>query len=121
MNHSHFSGWEGPCVEIGPTACMWPSVHGGDPSITNADGSIAGGPDEHLAGFTIAFDVPWQSEGRVEGYVSVDAEHFPGRPNWTMSGSLEGGDLTLTPSVLMTIPPQPSIHGFVTDGKWVPA
>ena len=42
----------------------------------------------------------------------------PSENGWTHSGSLEGGDLTLNPSVLCT---GHNNHGFVRDGKWVPA
>jgi len=144
------------CVEISANVCLTPTVHGGDPNVVGPDGAIAGGPDQHVAGFLICHDrvrderepakrtMPdgtpcWcvsdeaPHEGwihapvceslrawmdlRCVGSVNVDP-HFAGeRPIWTMSGSLEGGDLTLSPSVLCS----DGFHGFVRDGKWVSA
>jgi hypothetical protein len=111
------------CTEAGPTVCLRPTMHGGNSGITeSATGEIAGGPDEHLYGFIVAYDWP-DSDYRLEGAVSVD-EHAPVR--WTMLGSLEGGDLTLKPSIQAYDSRDPSsrkptIHGYVTNGKWVPA
>lgn len=123
MKHRH-APWQGKdrCTEVGPTVCLRPTVHGGDPDVTNADGSIAGGPDQHLAGFIVAYDWP-DSEYRLEGAVTVDP-HLGDR--WTMTGSLEGGDLTLAPSIQAYDSRDPSnrkptIHGFVQNGQWVPA
>ena len=60
---------------------------------------------------------------RCEGFVRVHAEE--GRPVWSMTGSLNGGDLTLSPSILCrlgNVTNEPcGFHGFVRDGKWVPA
>lgn len=85
------------------------------------------GDDEHLAGFFFCHDVAGDDGGmtmkgqRCIGGVNVDP-HFDGeRPRWEISGSLEGGDLTLSPSIrCMNHDPQPNAHGFVRDGKWVP-
>lgn len=111
----HVHGWHDPaCVPTGPTTCLYPTVHGGDPDVTNDDGAIAGGPVEHLAGFIFAHDVE-PGKPRCEGGVKVD-EHFE-RPRWSMTGTLEGGDLTLSPSILCA----DGFHGFIRDGRWVPA
>ena len=121
-SHRHRNDREG-CIDVGPTVCLRPTVHGGNPDVTNsADGSIAGGETEHLYGFIVAYDWPG-SDVRLEGAVAVD-EHAPVR--WTMSGSLEGGDLTLHPSIQAYDSRDPSartktIHGHVRNGKWVPA
>jgi hypothetical protein len=106
-DHLHAND-EWKCVEIGPDVCLSPFYHG---------------DDEHLAGFFVSFDLPGDEGSRVPGAVNVDP-HFAGeRPIWTMTGSLDGGDLSLSPSVLMKSPgaPERERHGYVTNGKWVPA
>ena len=124
MNHRHDwpadgedSGADHPrrCIAIGEHHCIRTASHGGDPDVTNADGSIAGGPAEHLAGFIVAHDVA--GDVRCEGFVGVDP-HLGDERSWTMTGSLEGGDLTLAPSVLCR---SCGDHGFVREGKWVSA
>lgn len=120
MTHQH-APYQGAvrCTDVGPNVCLRPTVHGGDPDITNADGTIAGGPTEHLAGFIVGYDWPG-IEYRLEGAVSVDPHLGPAL--WAMSGSLEGGDLTLSPSIqAYDNDRKPTVHGFVRDGKWVPA
>lgn len=126
MTHEH-AAYQGDvrCTDVGPAVCLRPTVHGGDPDVTNADGTIAGGPDEHLAGFIVAYDWP-DSDVRLEGAVNVDPD-IPG-PRWEMTGSLAGGDLTLSPSIQAyryiagDAPRQhATIHGYVREGKWVPA
>jgi hypothetical protein len=114
-------GWEGykpvACTEIDPAVCLRPTSHGGAPHVTNPDGSIAGGTTEHLAGFIVGHDAA-DLPHRCEGALSVDPHFAETSPVWTMTGSLEGGDLTLSPSVLCK---RDQFHGFVRDGKWVPA
>ena len=122
MSHQHPSE---RCVDIGSGVCLRPTVHGGNPDVTDSKtGEIAGGPVEHLYGFIVAYEWPG-SEERLEGAVAVD-EHAPVR--WDMTGSLEGGDLTLSPSIQAyeyvsgdDAHGHPTIHGFVRNGKWVPA
>lgn len=120
--HADYQG-EVRCTDVGPTVCLRPTVHGGDPDITDsATGEIAGGPEEHLYGFIVAYDWPG-SDVRLEGAVCVDPH---GSTTWTMAGSLEGGDLTLTPSIQAydSRDPggrKPTIHGFVRNGAWVAA
>ena len=126
MTHRH-APWHDDlerCTEVGPTVCLRPTVHGGDPDVTNQDGTIAGGEVEHLAGFIVAYDWPG-ADYRLEGAVSVDP-HLGEQATWQMTGTLEGGDLTLTPSIQAYDARDPSariptIHGFVTNGAWVPA
>lgn len=71
-----------------------------------------------LIRFVIAHDVDGQ-ESRCEGSIPVvGATH----PKWDVAGSLAGGDLTLTPSILEPADKYcPGMHGYVTNGKWVPA
>ncbi|MBI5289915.1 MAG: hypothetical protein HY873_13160 [Chloroflexi bacterium] len=114
--HKHL---QGPvrCVEISPEVCLRPTSHGGAEHIRNADGTIAGGSTAHLAGFLLAHEGGHLGDGyRCEGVVNVDP-HLAPKPLWEMTGSLEGGDLTLSPSVLCS----DGFHGFVRNGKWVPA
>lgn len=125
MAHKH-APWQGldRCTEVGPTVCLRPTVHGGDPDVTNADGTIAGGETEHLAGFIVAYDWPGV-EYRLEGAVNVDTD-FPSSARWEMTGTLEDGDLTLSPSIQAYDSRDPgnrtpTIHGWVRDGQWVPA
>lgn len=126
MSHRHAPWHEDleRCTEVGPTVCLRPTVHGGNPDVTNsADGSIAGGPVEHLYGFIVAYDWPG-AEWRLEGAVCVDPDQAGAR--WTMTGSLEGGDLTLAPSIQAydsrdTSARTPTIHGWVRNGIWVTA
>jgi hypothetical protein len=94
-------------------------VHGGYAGIRDKDGGVAGGPTEHLAGFFVAHDTTDLDGYRCEGAVNVDP-HLAKEPggNWTAFGTLEGGDLTLSPSVLCR---RDGFHGFVRDGKWVSA
>lgn len=124
MTHRHPYS-ERNCVEVGPTVCLSPTFHGGNPDVTNSvDGSIAGGPVEHLYGFIVAYDWPG-SDVRLEGAVCVDPDAGAGA-RWEMTGSLEGGDLTLSPSIQAYDSRDPSgrvptIHGYVRNGAWVPA
>lgn len=123
MTHRHAHDRDG-CTEISATVCLRPTVHGGAPHITDVDGAIAGGPVEHVAGFIVAFDCPVDTHDgfRVEGAVNVDPHFEADRPLWAMTGSLEGGDLTITPSIRTRHDySHPAFHGFVTAGAWVPA
>lgn len=121
MSHRHEHHRDSGCTDIGSGVCLRPTVHGGDPDVTGPDGLIAGGPDEHLAGFIVAYDWPGE-DTRLEGAVTVDP-HIEERARWSMTGSLEGGDLTLSPSIQAYHRDghSPTIHGFVQNGKWVPA
>lgn len=98
------------CVEIGPEGgpgvCLQPFFHGN-------------GADDHLAGFFTGFEVEGQDE-RIVGALTVDT-HFAGeRPVWSMTGTLEGGNLTLAPSVELKSPPRVPFHGHIQNGRWVP-
>ena len=115
---SHLHGWpydvdgDKPvtpsCIEIGPEACLRESAY--------QDGTLAGFIEAHAAA---------DMDVRCEGFLTVNlpthvepSEVERARPRWTMTGSLAGGDLTLSPSVLCR---RDGHHGFVRDGKWVPA
>lgn len=105
--HQHRWPYEDParrkCVDIGPDWCIRQTVHG---------------DDDHLAGFIVAHDVP-EGGQRCEGAVTVD-EHFRAeRAVWTIQGSIKDGDLTLSPSIQCTV--HPPAHGYIRQGKWVPA
>jgi hypothetical protein len=117
MSHKHGWPYEDPddqkCTDLGPTVCIRSTIHG---------------DDEHLAGFIIAYE--WEDEPeRLEGAVTVDTcGAFKDSALWEMTGTLEGGDLTLKPSVqaykyVPGRPPRdvPTIHGYVTAGEWVQA
>lgn len=124
MSHLHYTGHpehERPhrCIEIDARHCLEPTVHGGDPDVRDSKtGEVSGGPVEHLAGFIVRHARPGSddSQPRCAAHADVDP-HYP-TPIWSMSGSLEGGDLTLSPSLLCGTCGD---HGFVRDGKWVPA
>lgn len=79
--------------------------------------------DGRLARFIIAHDAKWEQPYRCEGSIPVYRSDGPiaGHPVWTVSGSLAGGDLTLSPSVLDPDQACGGDHGWVRDGKWVPA
>lgn len=113
------------CVAIDPAVCLQP-ISGGGEGISRRlpDGTTEPVP-EYFAGFILAHD----REGfdhRCEGMVHVERQGADD-PAWTMSGSLDGGDLTLSPSVLCTLGSADGatspcgFHGFVRDGKWAPA
>jgi hypothetical protein len=87
------------CTAVGPTVCLTPFGVYGEPAGT-------------LGGFHFAHE---RAEGgpRCEGGVRVRGDSA-----WGMTGTLEGGDLTLTPSILCR---NDGFHGFVTNGQWVPA
>lgn len=125
MAHRHPYRDDAGCIEVGPTVCLRPTVHGGNPDVTeSATGAIAGGELEHLYGFIVAYDWP-DSDVRLEGAVCVDPHGAPGAM-WTMTGSLEGGDLTLAPSIQAfdsrdRTARTKTIHGWVRNGAWVPA
>lgn len=118
MTHKHPTRDDPRCVDVGSTACLSP--------FTNSVG-------DDPAGFIFAHDREG-FDGRCEGAVNVVP--FEGRPVWSMSGTLAGGDLTLSPSILCKAkvpvwhedtgrytlePPECGFHGFVRNGAWVPA
>jgi hypothetical protein len=108
------------CVDIGSGVCVSPTVHGGNPDVTDsATGEISGGPVEHLAGYIVCYEWPGETD-RLRGAITVDP-HFD--RGWSQTGTLEGGDLTITPSIQAYLDDgtTPSIHGWVRDGKWVSA
>lgn len=115
------------CVEIDPHVCLQP-LSGGGEGITNAK---TGEPvPEYFAGFIIGHDRAG-FDVRCEGVVHVARQGATG-PTWSVSGSLEGGDLTLKPSILCMMgsldDPREvgpgsrcGFHGFVRNGRWLPA
>lgn len=109
------------CVEIDEHVCLQP-LSGGGYTSTETGKPVP----EYFAGFIVGHDrdgFPW----RCEGFVAIHPEGK--RPTWTMSGALEGGDLTLSPSILCTMGSlddpasgtRCGFHGWVRNGKWVPA
>ncbi len=112
---SHLHGFtpdpddERNCLEIDPHVCLQPT-------------GVYGQPDDVLAGFLMWHDRDGVV-GRCGGGVAV-RDNGDGRARWQMTGSLEGGDLTLSPSILCRTPfdgRECGFHGFVRDGQWVPA
>jgi hypothetical protein len=105
--HRHgYHPYEGPpyrrakCVDIDPAVCLQP---------------YAGRENASVAGFIVGHDAtdrPVRCDGSLL-VVPVD-----NHPVWSMTGSLEAGDLTLSPSVLCK---RDGFHGFVQNGRWVPA
>lgn len=122
MSHEHASGREN-CVEIAPNVCLQPVDHSNAPTGVVLNTPEADAYGTHLGGFIVGHDRPG-FDVRCEGAVMV-CGHSDGRATWTMTGSLEGGDLTLSPSILCrlgNVSGEPcGFHGFVRDGKWVPA
>jgi len=113
MNHRHV--WDedvpeaAPCVEIAPDVCLTPMV-----------GHPAG-----RQGFWLGHAIP-TGEARCMGAVPTCSA--ADGPVWAEHGTLEGGDLTLSPSVNCIQPTGagrerhgPDFHGWVRDGKWVSA
>jgi Family of unknown function (DUF6527) len=124
--HAHLDPDEpNTCVEIDEHVCLSPTHHSLAPAgivINSPEGEAYG---YHHAGFIVAHDRAG-FDVRCEGFITTDdCERYAGRPRWSMTGSLEGGDLTLSPSILCTlgsVAGQPcGFHGFIRDGKWVPA
>ncbi|HYI66376.1 MAG TPA: hypothetical protein VEW95_05595 [Candidatus Limnocylindrales bacterium] len=123
MSHQHAYRDEVACVEIDEHVCLQP-INGGGEGITS--GKTGEPVPEYLAGFMISHDRDGFPH-RCEGFVRVHPE--ADRSVWTMVGTLEGGDLTLTPSILCTMGSlddpaagtRCGFHGYVRDGKWVPA
>lgn len=63
--------------------------------------------------------VPCACGGFVHFDVPGVAEVFSGRPRWTV---VSWEPLTLTPSILCVVEKGGcGDHGYITDGKWVPA
>ena len=98
--------------------CLAPIIHG-----TETPGQFPMEGPDHLAGFLYHHDRDG-FEYRCGGYVRV-CSCAEARPRWDMTGALEDGTLTLSPSILCTIGraglPECGFHGFVREGKWVPA
>jgi hypothetical protein len=112
---------EAKCVEIDEHVCLQPFDHSNAPAGVVLNTPEADAYGDHLGGFIFGHD----REGfdvRCEGAVHVCGH---GGNSWSMAGSLEGGDLTLSPSILCRLGSSTvaecGFHGFVRDGKWVPA
>lgn len=109
-DHGHV--WDSdayPCTPISEDVCLTPY------SVADPDGPP--GDD----GYWFCHDVPG-SDHRCHGRVALRRED--GGPVWTQTGTLGGGDLTLSPSVLCIYKAAAlshEFHGWVRDGKWVPA
>lgn len=111
MAHQHYqqgSELEG-CTEVGSGVCLreWRNDAG------------------ELIRFVIGHDRPesftmpdgTHPTARCEGSIPVTGAHA-----WSVSGTLAGGDLTLSPSILEPADHFcPGQHGWIRDGKWVPA
>lgn len=131
MTHRHAREDPGDgqkCVEIDEHVCLQPIDGSNAPAGVVLNTPEADAYGTHLGGFIVGHDRP-AIDVRCEGFVHVDGQ---GGHNWTMTGSLDGGDLTLSPSILCRagtpedpmarlVANQCQFHGYVTDGKWVPA
>lgn len=113
--HSHrFQDPPYKCVDLpsasGVGVCLQPISHG--PGELSSGETFEG----HPAGFIIGHDTadPAYGGARCDGGLTLDDAHWPHK--WDQTGSLEGGDLTLTPSVLCT--DHPSFHAYITNGRW---
>jgi hypothetical protein len=72
--------------------------------------------DGTLTSFWLSHDSP-NNDVRCENRIPLT-----GKVTWAMTGSLADGDLTLSPSILEHPSSYcPGVHGFVQQGKWVPA
>lgn len=125
--HAHHGG-DVHCTEIAPNVCLRPVVHSNAPKGVVLNTPEADAYGDHLSGFIIAHDRNWPQPWRCEGAVNIDrCGAFEERNRWDMTGTLEGGDLTLSPSILCVLgagPPDQGtcgFHGYVRDGRWVPA
>lgn len=115
------------CVEIDDHVCLQPISHSLAPKSVVLNTPEADAYGTHPWGFIIAHDRDG-FEHRCEGAIATCTEHAhdrPGRPIWGMTGTLEGGDLTLTPSILCQLGNVAreacGFHGWVRNGKWVTA
>lgn len=109
MAHRHY-GYDDDvsltCVELTPDICLR--------EMRRHDGKVMR--------FVIAHDSPAHPDGyRCEGTIPVTGDRA-----WSVSGSLAGGDLTLSPSILEPASGVgagycPGYHGWVRSGRWVPA
>lgn len=96
-----------PCVEIGVGVCISPSYHWRpDQGETEAD--------RRIVGYVIAHDTP-EWEERCESALLTELGFGP-TAIWTQTGSLEGGDLSLSPSVQCRT--HSAFHAFVQNGRW---
>lgn len=116
------------CVEIDDHVCLQPIDGSNAPAGVVLNTPEADAYGTHLAGFIVGHDRPG-FDVRCEGFVHVDGKSGN---QWAMTGTLEGGDLTLSPSILCRAgtPDDPigqlaanqcNFHGYVRDGHWVPA
>ena len=114
MSTQHEHSWdpEGPvCTEISTDACLTPMVQGEHPT-----GRL---------GFWFGHELPGGGPRCMGAVPTVSPD---GGPTWQQTGTLEGGDLTLSPSVNCIQPTGAGrdrhgrdFHGWVHDGKWVTA
>jgi hypothetical protein len=81
----------------------------------------AGVPDVEHFGLILSHDRPdgWRGVSAITFDGPVQHQLDPNRPKWTVE-SLD--PLTLSPSILCTTSKGGcGLHGFIRDGKWVPA
>lgn len=105
-----------PCVDLGHGVCIRPWHQDGDKIV---DFFIA-----HER--TVPFDAAKHVEERCVGRIPVrpaGSAHPADHASWEMTGSLQAGDLTLTPSILCRDPDGicGGSHGFIRNSAWVPA
>lgn len=110
-NHQHYrdgSELKG-CTDIAPDVCVREWRNDAGVLVRFVIGH------ERPKGFVLPTGVT--TTARCECSIPVTGPHA-----WQVSGTLAGGDLTLSPSILE--PPDdfcPGEHGWIRNGKWVPA
>lgn len=121
-DHRH-AGGQTNCVEIDPHVCLQPISHSLAPPGVVLNTPEAEKYGEHAWGYIVGHD----REGfdvRCEGAVRTCHEHAEPRL-WDETGTLQGGNLTLTPSILCQLGNVGGdvcgFHGYVRNGRWVPA
>lgn len=106
--HTHDWPYEDPskqkCTDIGPICCLR--------RVNRIILEEGGGQRRELAGFIVAHE-RLEGGNRCEGVVNVDPTF--GKQVWSMTGTLEGGDLSLSPSIVCT--EHDYFHIYVRDGK----
>lgn len=100
VSHKHMWDRDLNCTDIGGGICLTPFQ------------------SKNSAGYWVGF--PREDGVKVMGTVHTRSPDLT-RETWKQTGSLEGGDLTLTPSLLLDYGHGTQWHGWVREGKWVPA
>lgn len=111
-SHIHLMDtWDGypkvKCYPMGPTVCI-------------RRAGRTGKPRGYISGYIVSHHVAL-GQPRCEGFVCIDPEIAKPRGDgalrlWVATGSIETGDLTLSPSIECTT--HREWHAHIQDGKW---